>query len=170
MDRTKIIRFKTYNTRRNLPPETGKKRGEANFLGAFERHITTNLFKSGYGGKNFALSNYGVADLVWLKPSCKKNNKDFVLYAFETKLSNWRRAFQQAYRYSYYSDASIVVLPSGKCASVMENLDLFRMHKIGLWFFDKLANTIEYVFTPEDTTARSPSVRAKALEKILSWI
>lgn len=171
MNKTKIIRFNTYNTRRNLPPETGLKRGEANFLGAFERYITTNLFKSGCGGRNFALSNYGVADFIWLLPPTKKNkNKDYILYAFETKLSNWRRAFQQAYRYSYYSDAAFVVLPKGKGTTALNNIELFKMHRIGLWLFDRDNSVIEFVFTPELYSARNPAARIKAITKISTKI
>jgi hypothetical protein len=171
MNKTKTVRFNTYNTRRNLPPETGLKRGEANFLGAFERHVTTNLFKTGYGGRNFALSNYGIADFVWLlPPSQKQKSKDCVLYAFEMKISNWRRAFQQAYRYSYYSDAAFVVLPSGKGSPALANLDLFKMHRIGLWLFDRNKSKVEKVFTPEQYTARNPIARDKAIQKISTSI
>ena len=142
MSNTKTITFTTYNTRRNLPPTIGRKRGEANFLGAFERYLLSNVFQNGVSGKNFSLANYGIADLVWFMPTSAS------LFAFETKLENWRRAFQQAYRYSYYSDSSFVVLPPEKSTSAVRNLDLFHLHKIGLWLFDKKSNTINKIYTP----------------------
>jgi hypothetical protein len=172
MDKTTTLRFNTYNTRRNLPPKIGRKRGEANFLCAFERYLLSNVFNTGFGGKHFGLSNYGVADLVWFVPPKDKSNGDSTasLYAFETKLENWRRAFQQAYRYSYYSDMAIVVLPQekGKCA--LANIDLFQMHGIGLWLFDKKNACIEHAYTPSKIAARNPDARKKAIEVISTKI
>lgn len=172
MTKPTTVRFNTYNTRRNLPPETGLKRGEANFLGAFERYLLSNVFTTGFGGKHFSLSNYGIADFVWLIPPKEKSTGGFSesLYAFETKLENWRRAFQQAYRYSYYSDTAIVVLPPEKSKCAVSNLDLFQTHGIGLWFFDKNNSVIERAYTPATSAARNPDARKKAIETISSKI
>ena len=172
MNKPTTLKFNTFNTRRNLPPEIGRKRGEANFLGAFERHLASNVFKSGYGGRNFSLFNYGIADLVWFLPQ-KNNPNDHIratLYAFETKLENWKRAFQQAYRYSFYSDVAFVVLPQNKSKQVLANLDLFQLHGIGLWFFDKSNSSIEKAFTPSKCAARNPDARQKAIDIISTKI
>ncbi len=172
MTKAVSLRFNTYNTRRNLPAKTGRKRGEANFLGAFERCLLAEVFDTGFGGKNFGLSNYGIADLVWLLPP-EEHSKDrnaASLYAFETKLENWRRAFQQAYRYSYYSDTAIVVLPPEKSRCAIANLDLFQMHGIGLWLFDKKYACIEHIYTPSKSAARNPDARKKAIEAISTRI
>jgi hypothetical protein len=168
MTKPTTVRFNAYNTRRNLPPETGRKRGEANFLCAFERYLLSNVFTTGFGGKHFSLSNYGMADFVWFIPPKKKHNDGFSasLYAFETKLENWRRAFQQAYRYSYYSDRAVVVLPPEKSKCAIANLDLFQMHGIGLWLFDKKKDSIERAYTPSTSVARNPDARKKAIETI----
>lgn len=137
----KKIKFKTFNTRRNLPKEIGNKRGESNFLGAFERYLISNVTDDdGLIGRNFYLFNYGIADLVYWLPQKKE------LYAFELKLHDWKRAFQQAYRYSYYSDYSFVVLPEKNKA--IDNIDLFKFHGIGLWIFDKKNSLVEKMFTP----------------------
>jgi hypothetical protein len=171
MTKPTTVRFNTYNTRRNLPPDSGRKRGEANFLGAFERHLLSNVFTAGFGGKHFSLSNYGVADFVWLLPPPKKQkNGVFKLYAFETKIKNWRRAFQQAYRYSYYSDVSYVVLPpdSGEVAS--RYLDLFQLHNIGLWTFDPSIGSICQIANPQNPMARNPIAKNKAVNVISSRI
>lgn len=172
MNKPTTLKFNTFNTRRNLPPATGRKRGEANFLGAFERHLTSNVFNAGYGGKNFPLFNYGIADFVWFLP---KNNDPMdhlkaTLFAFETKLENWKRAFQQAYRYSFYSDVSFVVLPKNKSKQALSNLGLFQLHGIGLWFFDKNNSSIEKAFTPSKRTARNPEARQKAIDIISTKI
>jgi hypothetical protein len=168
MTKPTSVRFNSYNTRRNLPPEIGRKRGEANFLCAFERFLLSSYFTTGFGGKHFSLSNYGIADFVWFIPSGDARNAELCasLYAFETKLENWRRAFQQAYRYSYYSDASFVVLPHDKSNRAIANLDLFKFHGIGLWLFDKRNSSIEQVFTPQKTAARNASAKQKAIKAI----
>jgi hypothetical protein len=164
MNKPKSLNFNTYNTRRNLPPEIGRKRGEANFLGAFERNLISKVFKTGYGGRNFSLANYGIADLIWFLP--EKNRDSATLYAFETKLANWKRAFQQAYRYSFYSDVSCVVLPAQKSKPAVANIDLFELHGIGLWLFDKDSTIIEKVFTPFKSCARNPEVRQKVIDTL----
>jgi hypothetical protein len=113
-----------------------------------------------------------VADFVWLLPPNNNMREDFdaSLFAFETKLENWRRAFQQAYRYSYYSDAAIVVLPADKSKSAKENLDLFQQHDIGLWLFDKQNDIIERLHTPLTRGARNREARKKAIAAISAKI
>jgi hypothetical protein len=134
--------------------------------------LLANVFTTGVGGKHFSLSNYGIADLVWFIPPKGKSSGGFSasLYTFETKLENWRRAFQQAYRYSYYSDMSIVVLPPEKSKCAIANLDLFQMHGIGLWLFDKKNTCIEHVYTPSTGAARNPDARKKAIDAISTKI
>lgn len=168
MNKPTSIRLNSFNPRRNLPGESGRKRGESNFLGAFERHLTSNVFETGYGGRYFSMFNYGIADFIWFIPNrnSKNNNSCSKLFAFETKLDNWRRAFQQAYRYSYYSDAAFVVLPHDKSKRAIASLDLFQAHGIGLWLFDKKNSSVEQVFTPQKTTARNPAARQKAIAAI----
>lgn len=168
MAQQNVIRFKTFNPRRNLPPETGRKRGEANFLGAFERLLSLSIFGTGFGGRYFSFFNYGIADLVWVIPRKHGLMDSFsaTLYAFETKLENWRRAFQQAYRYSYFSDTAFVVLPSEKGKHAIANLNLFQTHNIGLWLFNKKEAAIDRVFTPSGSRARNQSARQKAIETI----
>ena len=171
MNKTSTLKFNTFNTRRNLPPETGRKRGEANFLGAFERHLLSNVFESGFGGKNFSLFNYGVADFVWMLPPFLTPKKNAcTLYAFETKIKNWRRAFQQAYLYSYYSDISYVVLPPDSGLVASKYLSLFQLHNIGLWTFDCSNDSIQQLFVPQNPVARNPSAKNKAVNAIISRI
>lgn len=168
MTQQNIIRFKTYNPRRNLPPQTGRKRGESNFLGSFERLLSLSIFETGFGGRYFSFFNYGIADLVWVIPYKKGliDNNSATLYAFETKLNNWRRAFQQAYRFSYFSDKAFVVLPSEKGKPAIANLNLFKTHNIGLWLFNKKESAIDRVFTPTVSRAKNQSARSKAIETI----
>jgi hypothetical protein len=169
MPKLKTIRFNAYNTRRNLPADTGRKRGESNFLGAFERYLLSSVYTCGVGGRYFPLSNYGMADFVWLLPAERKANAtQGYLHSFETKLHDWRRAFQQAYRYSYFSDASFVVLPPTLGAVAEKYLSLFQTHSIGLWTFDPQANKLNRVFTPEASAPRNAEAKKKAVQVIAS--
>jgi hypothetical protein len=171
MQQQTIIKFNTYNPRRNLPPSSGKKRGEANFLGTFVRTVCSTVFTSGYGGKQFSLSNYGIADFVWVKPD--KNKKDSQnslsnesIYAFETKLKDWRKAFQQAYRYSYFADVSCVVIPPEISRPALNNVNLFETCNVGLWLFDAKKLIVDQVFTPKEGVARNALARERAFNEI----
>jgi hypothetical protein len=174
MEQQKLIKFNTFNTRRNLPSKTGRKRGEANFLGAFERKLRSSVFTSGYGGKQFSLSNYGIADFIWVTSHNKKiatqDQSISNVYAFETKLKNWRKAFQQAYRYSYFADISCIVIPPEVAKPALKNLELFKTCNVGLWLFDHKNTIIEQVFTPTEARAKNITAREKALTEISSRV
>lgn len=166
--KVKLLRFGSYNPRRNLPPETSLKRKEVNFASAFERVFVSNQNR-GMGGKQFAVSGYGIADFVWLTPDkdMPTDPADMALYAFEIKMENWNKALQQAFRYSYYADIPIVVLPKAISERIQKRIALFHSMNIGLWLFDKATNLIEKLFTPELQAKRVRSGRKKALKQLL---
>ncbi len=171
MAKTPTLKFNNYNPRRNLPPSIGKKRGESNFLGSFERYLIANMFNHGFGGRHFYLGNYGIADFIWILPAKKKVKHDcHILYAFETKIKDWRRAFQQAYRYSYYSDVSFVILPPATSKVAQNYLPLFKTNNIGLWSYDSKENSLEKILTPRKTGPRNKDAKIKALSIISSRV
>src|SRR5271166_338281 len=55
--------------------------------------------------------------------------------AFELKLRDWRKGLVQAYRYRYFCDCSIVVLPSDVAERASQRLELFASLDVGLWSF-----------------------------------
>lgn len=63
------------------------------------------------------------------------------IWAFELKLSNWKRAIFQALQYKAFANYSVVVFPLAKEKLLMENLDLFRKLNVGILLFD--AETLE---------------------------
>lgn len=89
-----------------------------------------------------------------------------VLTAFEMKLKDWRRALTQAFRYSYFSDRSIVVLPAAVADRAQRHLEVFQRLGIGLWSYEPKADNIEMRFTPDGTRARNPAARKKAVDRI----
>ena len=77
------------------------------------------------------------------------------LTAFELKLRDWRKGIVQAYRYRYFCDSSIVVLPGDVADRVSERLELFASLDVGLWSFDPDTDGIKKYFTPHQGTARN---------------
>lgn len=169
------VRLNTYNSRRNLPPVVGRKRGEANFMRAFERAWFAK-HAAGVAAGEFALSGYGVADLVWLAWRPKPAEEDFSavslqrqlarrhFYAFEAKLKDWQRALQQAFRYRYFADKAIVVMPTGNEAGALANMDIFKHLEVGLWSFEASTGTIREHYTPTKVRALNASARKRAIE------
>ena len=167
--------FRTFNPRRNLPPAVARKRGESNFVAAFQRHFTASREGQGAGGRHFDLAGYGIADFVWMdygqhgKHADRAAREPF-LTAFEMKLKDWRRALSQAYRYSYFSDSVIVVLPAAVADRAEGHLHVFQRLGIGLWSYEPKAENIDMRFTPTGTKAKNPVAREKALARISSKI
>jgi len=172
MTQQNVIRFKTFNPRRNLPEHIAQKRTESIFLGAFERYLLSSVFPVGSGGRYFSMASYGIADFVWMLPKKKHTHyqPDGVLYAFETKMKDWRRALQQAYRYSYFSDISLVVLPPKSGSVALSYMSIFKINNIGLWIFNQHENVLHKAFTPRKFSARNPQAKAKAIRMLGSRI
>jgi len=56
----------------------------------------------------------------------------YYLVSIEGKLTNWRKALEQASRNRLFAAYSYVVLDSRRAKGALENLDLFKAHGIGL--------------------------------------
>ena len=137
------ISFGTYNTRRNLPSHTGRRRGEANFVGAFLKSFMTGAGDGYWCGRHFAIPECGVADcIIFRLGDTRAERMKARLMAFEVKLRDWRKALAQAYRYRYYADESIVILPAEAARPAMGNRHLFRQFGVGLWTFNSDSGAI----------------------------
>lgn len=109
--------------------------------------------------REVCISGYGIADIVTISWDPSKGDIDDLLHntkeisptirAFEVKVSNWRKALTQAYRYRYFANSSIIVLPTEKLRTPLKYLDTFRKIKVGLWGFDKNKNLLKKIFTPK---------------------
>lgn len=176
-----IFDFRNRHPRRNLPAEVRRKRGESNFVSAFTKAYITSVAPHGLGGSEFALSGFGIADFVWLAWRQSTANEDGTalsveniksqlarqkLTAFEMKMTDWRKGLAQAYRYSYFADAAIVVLPTDTAKAAKVELKLFRELSVGLWSFDKATGKIRKLFTPRYAKPRNAKAKEKALESL----
>jgi hypothetical protein len=181
MKATQILRFGSRNPRRNLPKMQARRRGEADFVLAFERAYLKRFCARGVGGREFEMFNYGIADFVWVAWRGKSHPEEataitvekiqehfqrHLLTAFELKLRDWRRGLSQAYRYRYFADRAIVVLPPQAARRARVNVSMFRRLKVGIWSFDKTTERIHPIFTPARTKARNAAAKQKAITLI----
>lgn len=152
---------------RNLQRNLSKKRTEANFVLAFGRtyyheEITGNR---AYNCQTFGLARelyvpgLGIADVVSLFVTPNKK----ILYAFEMKIKDWRKALAQAFRYKYYADSVFVVLPPSEAVKAKQSLHVFSAINVGLWAFDKENGVIDRIYTPKKDKPKSTGAYNKAL-------
>lgn len=170
MNTTVKLDFRKSNPRRNLPCNSAGKRGESNFVGAFERAYLSQHKGLHIGGREFELPGFGIADLVLI--NCRYNVhridkllgelQNEQLLAFEMKLRDWRKALQQAYKYSYFADQAFVVIPMDTAKQALSSLKLFQILEIGLWTFDTETNSITKIYTPSSKRARNDAARTRA--------
>lgn len=173
----KVIRFGSHDTRRNLPPVSSRKRGETNFLGKFERAYLGEVLSrpSPFArGREFSLTGYGRADLVWLAWRGQAP-EDFTamsvrsrvrVTAIEAKLKDWRKGLTQASRYRYFANRAILVLPPDTTAAALPFLATFRKLGVGLWSFDMKSGRITKHTTPREAAPLNAQAHLRALEMI----
>lgn len=117
----------------------------------------------------FTVHGYGIADIISMSHDLEfeQNNKP-TIRAFELKISNWRKAISQAYRYKYYANASIVVLPAKKVKIPLKYIETFRKLNIGLWAFDDEKLSLKRYFTPRPVKPFAESKYNYAIEALLN--
>ena len=163
--------FRTYNTRRNLPSHTGRRRGEANFLGAFLKSFMAQSRNLCWCGRHFAVPDCGVADCIIVEPGAIDEELSTArLLAFEAKLADWRQALKQAYRYRYYADAAIVILPAQGSRMAIAHRDLFRQMGVGLWTFNQDSGAILPRVAVKRGAPLSSRKRGQALLRIERYV
>ena len=178
---TQLLTFKTRDPRRNLPPEFGRKRAEANFVLKFMDAYLKETQGGGFGGKHFALSGFGIADFVWIAwreasggiegsaltlERLKARIAKHQLKAFEMKLTDWRKGLSQAYRYGFFADRAILVLPPNTAATAAKSKSLFQKLGVGLWSFNAETGKICKLVRAKSSGARNAGARAKAVDLI----
>src|SRR5271163_134860 len=134
MKAAQLLKFKQRRPRRNLPVALARKRGESNFVSTFSKAYVESVAFIGIGGREFALPGFGIADFVWISWRNPVNPdggsalsiEQHKLTAFEMKLSDWRKGLAQAYRYTYFADLTLVVLPPDLAAVAKADLAHFR--------------------------------------------
>lgn len=82
----------------------------------------------------------GIPDCVMVKVVNSDCVLEFTTISFEFKLSNWKRALTQAYKYRAFSDKSYVVLDMAFEHRAKKHIDMFIKANIGLVSIDQNAN------------------------------
>ena len=123
----------------------------------FERCIKTMIGNTYY--KEWQ-GLFGIPDYVCFS----KDNGEISIISFELKLTNWRGALTQAFRYRSFSDYSYVVLPAETAQKALENIEMFIRYGIGLISFN---NTIcDVMYSPLKQKPFSENMREKVESKI----
>jgi hypothetical protein len=178
---TQLLKFNARDPRRNLPPELGRKRAEANFVIKFMDAYLEQAAGNGFGGKHFALPGFGIADFVWITWRDAANSHEgsaltlerlktrvakHRLTAFEMKLTDWRKGLSQAYRYGFFADRAVLVLPPNTAATAVKKKSLFEQLSVSLWSFDTESGKIRKLVAQKFSGARNENARAKAVDLI----
>lgn len=174
------VRLRGLNPRRNLPAIVSRKRGESNFLRAFERAFLSARNRDSLIWQDFALAGYGIADLIWIGlasggdmtalsvQQIRRSLSRRQLVAFELKLNSWRVALMQAHRYRYFADRSTVVLSVSEAARAQRALPIFVSLGVSLWSFDADSKAIHRIYNAPVSKPKSAAARAKAIDRILA--
>jgi hypothetical protein len=86
--------------------------------------------------------------------------------AFEMKLDNWKKGLMQAHRYSFFSDSSILVLPSDRIGTAVDHIDLFIKLQVGLWSYNPASGSIRQYYTPRPVRPENGKHRGLVLQRV----
>lgn len=124
----------------------------------FERYLKRN-FGNAYLKECKGL--FGIPDFV----SYSKQEVPFLVYSFELKLADWKRATIQAFRYKSFSNVCYVVMPIDGISAAKSNLKVFEKYNIGLAQLDK-RGAFEAIFKPTLDEPYSDYLSQKFLDSI----
>lgn len=91
-------------------------------------------------------------DLYFLAVNDDPNKNN--IWAFELKLSNWKRALFQALQYKAFANYVAVVLPHEKEKVLQQNLSTFISLNVGVLLFDPKAKKAKWLRRPK----KEPSI------------
>jgi biotin operon repressor len=89
------------------------------------------------------------------------------IWAFELKLSNWKRAFHQAKRYRGFSHNVVVVMPEERLNAAKDHLNHFIRMNVGLAGINK-DGELSYILKPKKKRPSSKGHYLYSLGKILT--
>ncbi len=170
-----IKKLSNFQPRKNLPAYTSNKRGESLFLIGFaqilKKILSLDKSRKHIFARELDLNGYGIADLIILElkypPNLNRGNINSLrITSFEIKMKDWRKALQQAFRYKYYSNRSIVVLPNENINNALKSLEVFKSLGIGLWAYDQKYKKIYKFFTPRNRKPLNQKAKQKAISII----
>ncbi len=102
---------------------------EKDMQASFEAHLRSKFREDEAIIASQVNGLFGVPDVVLLEPPQGRTGH---IVAMELKLSAWKRALVQAFRYRSFAWESYVVLDAGRANVAVSKLDEFRKRNIGL--------------------------------------
>lgn len=123
----------------------------------FETYIKSHLGSTYY--KEWQ-GLFGVPDFVCFD----KQGEDTQVVSFELKLTDWRRAMIQAFRYKSFSNLVYVVMPEDATANASLHVNEFQKYGIGLLAFGP--EGIRIVCDSLLTIPYSPQLSVKVMDKV----
>ncbi len=146
-----ILKYKSGRSREYLQKKTNL--SDASFYRATKELIDVGLIiQSG--------------NLYYLSGQSKSEVGD--IWAFELKLSNWKRAIFQALQYKAFANYSVIVFPIEKEKLLLNNLETFRNLNIGVLLFDIKNQKSQWLVHPKKEKPISKSQTIYLLYKIAS--
>lgn len=103
---------------------------------------------------------FGIPDYVYFE----KNKDEVNIVSFELKLTNWKQAMIQAFRYRGFSDQVYVVMPEDAIERAIVHSDQFETYGIGLASFSP--NCFSIVISAQKHTPYSQTLREKMMERV----
>jgi hypothetical protein len=79
---------------------------------------------------------FGIPDLVIASLDSSLDEQPIIAFAFEMKLSNWKRALMQAFRYRAFAETAYVLLDRKHIAPALKQIEKFERANIGLLSID----------------------------------
>jgi len=173
MTHVEIKPFSTYIPRQNLPAKFTAQNCEDHFVDAFREIYLSRQKRRGIHSKEFALEGFGIADFIHVQlenVTIRNPGGIGAITAFEMKLKDWKRAVSQAYRYTYFANRAIVVIPPEQAKGAKANLEILKKLGVGVWIFNKDSMKIHKLITPQKTKAKLPSAGEKARSRIAAGL
>ncbi len=177
---TMRIRFATTKRpRRNLPIPFSRKRTEDLFTLSFARAFLRDVTRQPDSCvREFPLNGYGIADFVCLispkhvsaPTSSHRLDEDGTVISFEAKMSDWRKALSQAFRYKFFSNLAVVVVPHRASLVALKYIDTFKILGVGLWSFDPRLSRVTKHYTPRLGSPLDNKAHKKALLLLRKYV
>ena len=115
--------------------------------------------------KSLGLEPLNEYRICWRIPDVVGVRKGRIEVAVEMKMSDWRRALQQASAYTMFSVRSYVAMPSRKQGVILRRIREFRGSGIGVLIIRNDGSIIELIESPEHQAAFSYAVPAHYIEQ-----
>lgn len=134
-----------------------------------ESHILEKIILSPTNSETlyygYEVSNlFGIPDIVITQVD---GNIVRYTYAIELKLSNWKRALEQAFRYRSFANYSYVILDNSHIRPAKKNIIEFQRKNIGLIGLSDSGELFEY-FKPEIKKPYSMEFSQKITEMVFN--